>query len=269
MLKKFIFLWFILISTATQISVAADNAKGNSGQASPNRTGVASHQCPELKTEETTNLEMVNKVLEDKKPYAALAFIDSFDTHSPQLELLKANSLRKVGREAEAEAIYTKLTESCIAAYAYQGLGLISYSRNKPADSVKFLKQATKLLPINAYIRSDHGFALMQSGDYPSALNEFLTAIELDDRNIRAKYNLLVLLYKSNQADKADQFAKRYKISETELQNIRNDARGSQTSINVAAKADGQVKKSTGACMSDSNVCTGILSMKLENYAYE
>ncbi len=64
MLKKFIFLWFILISTATQISVAADNAKGNSGQASPNRTGVASHQCPELKTEETTNLEMVNKVLE-------------------------------------------------------------------------------------------------------------------------------------------------------------------------------------------------------------
>jgi len=267
MLKKIILLGLILISTATQLSIAADKSKGNADQASPNRTGAGSYQCPELKPEETTNLEMVNKVLEEKKPYAALAFIDSFDTHSPQLELLKANSLRKVGRETEAEIIYTKLTESCIAAYAYQGLGLISYARNKPADSVKYLKQATKLLPINAYIRSDHGFALMQSGDYPSALNEFLTAIELDDRNTRAKYNLLVLLYKSNQSDKADQFAKRYKISESELQKIRNDALGSQT--NVAAKTDGQIKKSTGACMSDSDVCTGILTMKLENYAYD
>jgi Flp pilus assembly protein TadD len=206
--------------------------------------------------------------LEDKKPYAALAFIESFKTDSPQLELLKAHSLRKIGKQAEAEAIYTKLTESCVSAYAYQGLGLISNLRNKPSDSVKYLKMATKLLPINTNIRNDYGYALMQVGDYPSSLSEFFTAIELDDRNTRAKYNLLALLYKSNQKVKADQFAKRYNIPDADPQETRKDEPVNQPTGNKELD-NGQAMKSSKVCTSDSDVCTGIFSMKLESYTYE
>lgn len=267
MFKRLIPLTTILLCMMAQPTMAAFFGSDKTEQSSADLGNADSYKCQELKPEETTNIEMVNKILEDKKPYAALAFIDSFKTDSPQLELLKAHSLRKIGKQAEAEAIYSKLTQTCMAAYAYQGLGLISNLRNKPSDSVKYLKMATKLLPINTNIRNDYGFALMQVGDYPSSLNEFLTAIELDDRNTRAKYNLLALLYKNNQKEKADQFAKRYNITDAESQ--KPPQQPASKSVENKTQDNGLAAKSGKVCTSDSDMCTGIFSMKLESYAYE
>lgn len=236
-------------------------------------------KCAELEAEQHTNLNMVNQLLNEKKPFAALAFIDSFNIDLPQLELLKANSLRQMGRRAEAETIYSKLTKSCVSALAYQGLGLISNQRGQHQDSVNYLKEATKLAPINATIRSDYGFSLMSIGDFKSSLNEYLTAIELDDRNQLAKYNLLALLYKSNQIDQANQFAKRYNLSEIEVNKIQHDLQikqeiapnteqASDVQINAIQFEDEQ-KNNTAICLGTSDVCTGILSMELGSNTYE
>lgn len=265
---------FALLTSISNISIA--------------ETSTQLAKCAELSAEDNTNLNMVNQLLSEKKPFAALAFIDSFNNILPQLELLKANSLHQIGRQTEAETIYNKLTKSCVGAFAYQGLGLIYNQRGQHQDSVNYLKTATKLAPINATIRSDYGFSLMTIGDFKLSLNEYLTAIELDDRNQLAKYNLLALLYMSNQIDQANQFAKRYNLSEIEINKIRHDLLIKQeTSLNTAKLQDADSTKNISqtshvinlneslkattatACLGTSDICTGILSIELGSNVYE
>lgn len=305
------FFIYALLATISTVSFAEvdNNIRPYESQGTqPNGTLL---KCKELKAEDSTNIDMVNRLLNQKKPYAALAFIDSFDIIAPQLELLKANSLRKIGRDAEAEALYHTLKNSCVGAFVYQGLGLIHNQRGQYLESVNYLKIATKLAPINSTIRSDYGFSLMSIGDYKMSLNEYLTAIELDDRNLLAKYNLIALLYKNNQIDKANQFAKRYGLSDIEINKIRQDlslnleassseshltssnnseSNGEIISSDVQVHAvnlekvhkvnhSGAVKNTNNSvsesivqtsinkktvCLGASDVCTGILTIKLE-----
>ncbi len=310
------FFVYALLATISTVSFAEvdNNIRPYESQGTqPNGTLL---KCKELKAEDSTNIDMVNQLLIQKKPYAALAFIDSFEIAAPQLELLKANSLRQIGRDAEAEALYHTLKNSCVGAFVYQGLGLIHNQRGQYLESVNYLKIATKLAPINSTIRSDYGFSLMSIGDYKMSLNEYLTAIELDDRNLLAKYNLIALLYKNNQIDKANQFAKRYGLSDIEINKIRQDLMLQQdahliknysTSLKdhesnnaikssdvelhavtldevhkvndfeVVNKANNRLSDSTTktdvnketVCLGASDVCTGILTMKLEGNIYE
>lgn len=169
-------------------------------------------QCVEMKPEDSNKVNMVAQLLEAKKPYAALAFIKTINIDTPQLSLLKANSLRQVGRAEAAEAAYASLIESCVGALAYQGLGLIQHKRGNYQESLRYLKMAAQYDPINSTIRNDYGYALMLTNDYKSSLNEYLTAIELDERNTLAKSNLISLLYKTNQVDEADKLRKLYNL---------------------------------------------------------
>lgn len=175
-------------------------------------------QCVEMKPEDSNKVNMVAQLLEAKKPYAALAFIKTIKVDAPQLVLLKANSLRQVGRTNEAEATYVTLIESCVGALAYQGLGLIEHKRGNYQDSLQNLKMAAQYDPINSTIRNDYGYALMLTNDYKSSLNEYLTAIELDERNALAKSNLISLLYKTNQVDEAVKLEKLYNLPVKHMQ---------------------------------------------------
>ncbi len=170
-------------------------------------------QCVEMKPEDSNKVNMVAQLLDAKKPYAALAFIKTINIDMPQLSLLKANSLRQIGRSEEAEITYTALVESCVGALAYQGLGLIQHKRGNYQDSLHYLKLAAQYDPINSTIRNDYGYALMLIKDYKSSLNEYLTAIELDERNTLAKSNLIALLYKTNRVDEAIKLRKLYNLT--------------------------------------------------------
>jgi Flp pilus assembly protein TadD len=181
-------------------------------------------KCPDLSTEENTNLGIVTQILNDKKPYAALAFIESFNFASPRLELIKAHSMRQIGSYAEAEAIYLKLTTTCVAGFAYQGLGQVSNFQGRHQLSADYMQTAARIMPIDSAVRGDYGFALMQLGQYEKAFKEYVTAIELDGRNVRAKNNLIYLLYLTNDINKAEHFAKRYGIEAEELEEIRRNA---------------------------------------------
>lgn len=307
---------FALLATISTVSFAESDNSNHQYESQASQSNGSLLKCKELKAEDSTNIAMVNQLLIQKKPYAALAFIDSFDIAAPQLELLKANSLRQIGRDAEAEALYHTLKSSCVGAFVYQGLGLIHNQRGHYQESVNYLKIATKLAPINSTIRSDYGFSLMSIGDYKMSLNEYLTAIELDDRNLLAKYNLVALLYKNNQIDKASQFAKRYGLSDIEINKIRQDLvlqqdahliknhskslkdhesnqaikssdvelhavnLGEVHKVNdfeVVNKANNRLSDSTTktdvnketVCLGASDVCTGILTMKLEGNIHE
>jgi hypothetical protein len=79
-------------------------------------------------------------------------------------------------------------------------------------------------LPIDAAVRNDYGYALMQSGDTATALHEFLTAIELAPNQRRPAHNLILLLSRTGEDAKAAAFAEKVGIPAEELAGIRRMA---------------------------------------------
>lgn len=180
-------------------------------------------QCTAPTAEENTDLSIVTRVLEEKKPYAALAFIESFAIDSPRLDLLRAHGLRQTGSYEKARAIYQQLLGSCVVGEAYQGLGLVSSALGDDRAAAGYLRLAAGILPIDSKVRGDYGYALMRLQNYDAAFSEYLTAIELDGRNVRARNNLIYLLYLTDRTDQAEQFARKYGVDADEMEAIRKD----------------------------------------------
>lgn len=203
---------FLLLSTALLLLPAA-LAYGADKSAKP--------ACPELSKEDKTQLEMIGKVLADGKAYAALAFLDAARLDVVQAKLYRANALRQTGQYDLAQAEYQQLTSSCLGGFAYQGLGLLAEIQEQHEAATAYLKTATGLLPVDSRVRSDYGYALMMYGDTQLALNQFLTAIELDGNNHLAKHNLVMLMYKTGQLARAEELAREFKFSDAQLREIR------------------------------------------------
>ena len=217
--------------TVLSLVICAQAYAGNTSTLPDNqttKTPTEIKKCPDLNAEHNTNLDIVREILNDRKPYAALAFIESYDFQSPRLDLLKAQSLRQIGSFKDAEVIYQRLTTSCVAGHAYQGLGQISNHLGDHSASASYLRIAANIMPIDSTVRGDYGVALMQLGRFDEARREFLTAIELDSRNTRARNNLIYLLYITNEGKKAEMLAKQHGMNTTELEEIKANALSGQ-----------------------------------------
>lgn len=165
------------------------------------------------KPEEKVKLQVIRQLMDSGKLYAALANLDAIAVHSPQETYLRAEILRQTGRSEVAIPLYKQLTKGCAAGYAYHGLGLISGKSGNINEALDFLSQARMKLPTNIDVRNDLGYAMFLSGQYEPARHEFLTALELDEKNEFSASNLVLLLLVTDQYDKAQSLAVRKKIS--------------------------------------------------------
>ena len=186
--------------------------------------GNEKNACKELPAASSTRLGLIRQMLAAGKPHAAIAYLDASRLDVPQAQLLRADGLRQTGREEDADRIYRQLLRSCVAGHAYQGLGLSAGNAGKWNDAVTHLKAASAALPIDAAVRNDYGYALMQSGDSATALHEFLTAIELAPNQRRPAHNLILLLSRTGEDAKAAALAEKVGISGEELAGIRRMA---------------------------------------------
>lgn len=180
--------------------------------------------CKELPASASTRLGLIRQMLAAGKPHAAIAYLDASRLDAPQAQLLRADGLRQTGREEEANRLYQQLVRSCVAGHAYQGLGLSAGTAGKWTEAATHLKAASAALPIDAAVRNDYGYALMQNGQHDAALHEFLTAIELAPNQRRPAHNLILLLSRTGQEAKAIAFAEKMGISGQELARIQQVA---------------------------------------------
>lgn len=148
--------------------------------------------CDQLDDALSTRLSLARQALNSGKGYAALAYLDTLRSNTPEAQLLRADAERRIGRLDEAERIYQQLLKSCLAGYAYHGLGLIESARGHMSAALAFLEQAQALLPLNAPLRNDLGYLYMQMGNFPAARFAFMTAIELDPSDRRPLNNLVM-----------------------------------------------------------------------------
>jgi Flp pilus assembly protein TadD len=221
MVKRYLCLVITLACSLGQSWAATPAADAADGK---NLWGNEKNSCKELPPASSTRLGLIRQMLTAGKPHAAIAYLDAARLDVPQAELLRADGLRQTGREEEADRIYRKLLSSCVSGYAYQGLGLSASNAGKWRDAVGHLKAASAALPVDASVRNDYGYALIQTGDHQAALHEFLTAIELAPNQRRAAHNLLLLLSRAGEDDKAAAFAEKVGISAEELAGIRQMA---------------------------------------------
>lgn len=232
MMKRDTCLAILLACSLGQAWAATTAADATDGK---NLWGNEKNSCKELPPASSTRLGLIRQMLTAGKPHAAIAYLDAARLDVPQAELLRADGLRQTGRTDEADRIYRKLLKSCVAGYAYQGLGLSASNAGKWRDAVVHLQAASAALPIDASVRNDYGYALMLAGDPPAALHEFLTAIELAPNQRRAVHNLLLLLSRTGEDDKAAAFAEKVGISPEELAGIRQMA---ARQLSAAPQAD-------------------------------
>lgn len=163
-----------------------------------------------LNPADNTRLAGIEQLIRDGKPYAALAQLDSLKSDAASVKLTRADALRRIDRLGEAQSLYSALTQSghCLSGRAHHGLGLVAAQEGRLNDSISHLQQARQALPTDVRVRNDLGYALLLSQQWDAARFEFLTVLDLQDKEPRAARNLVLLTFKQGEADKAHELGK-------------------------------------------------------------
>ncbi len=220
-------LFACMLAFPLQQAIAADNTTKPPIQAKD----IVDKACPDTSPEETTRLALIQQMLNDGKPHAAIAYLDAAKIKNAQAELLRAHGLRQTGRPLQAKVIYEQLVKTCVSGHAYRGLGLLASNAGNMQESLRYLKAASQALPTEYTIRNDLGYVLMQSGQPEPALHEFLTAVELAPDYRQAAHNLILLLYQQGDTARAEAFAKQFGIEAEELQHLKKMTNASRQAV--------------------------------------
>ncbi|PKO92589.1 MAG: hypothetical protein CVU15_05560 [Betaproteobacteria bacterium HGW-Betaproteobacteria-1] len=233
-------IWFGMLGLAcllaSQLLAAAEMMSNQQGRQPAKARNAA---CAELPAEDATNLGLIRQTLADGKPHAALAFLDASGIAHPQAEVLRADGLRQSGREGQAEQIYRQLLSTCVSGYAYRGLGLIAANAGNIQEAVEHLRMASAALPTEHTIRNDYGYMLMLADKGNAALHEFLTAVELVADYRQAAHNLLLLLYRNGDDQRAQVFARQFGVTAEEMTHLQEMARQPLSHANINQERTG------------------------------
>ncbi|MCX4187524.1 hypothetical protein [Methylophaga sp. OBS4] len=179
-------------------------------------------------------LDLITQLMDEGRLHAALAHLDNLDSDSLHSRYLRAEILRRSGRDQEAKPYYQGLLDTCMVGSGYHGLGLIAGRDGQLQTALDYLQSAAERLPVDARVRNDFGYALLLDGQFERARREFLTAMELDEKANLARANMVMLLYVSDDGKKAEAFASRISMDADTLAQLREQSAIIKTSIAVA-----------------------------------
>ena len=210
---------------------AALLASGCASQARKQLDATVERELPSDTPENRVQVhaDLVRGMLDSAQYYAALAHIEAqvqVSGRTPQIRLYEAEARRKLGQNAEAQAIYRELLKSRdYVPDAYHGLGLIS-ARSDLKLAVWQLQQAVQRRPADAEMRNDLGYALMLARRYPESLTALATAVELEagKPDSKARNNLVLLMLVTGDEPAVARIARETGMSPETLSGLRRQA---------------------------------------------
>lgn len=152
-------------------------------------------------------VQMLVETQRQGRYFASLAYADAIQQQygsSPQVLALRAEALRKTGQLDEATTLFESLTATPEAAQAWHGLGLIAGERSEYAQAAQYLHRAAVLLPTDADLQNDLGYAQLRQGQMGQARVSLGKAIELDAANPRILSNMALFLWASGREQDAE-----------------------------------------------------------------
>lgn len=194
-------------------------------------------------SESTLYLDAVRGLIGQGQFYAAIAHIQE-DRRSygdtAELRLLEADARRNLKQNRASELLYQGVLRGSpagpLAGKARHGLGLLYAPVNLTA-SLREFREAARLKPTDAAIRSDYGYALMQARRFSEARTELATAQELAPDHIAARNNLLILLFAQGEDAVARQLAGQTGVDAALLARLKQQAQSFKTAKPSAARA--------------------------------
>lgn len=182
---------------------AQQNRAGPCGEPYPERVGM--------------QLSMIRQQLEEERPRSALAELEALAYDYPEARLLQAEALREIGHLEGSSLLYRGLVESCLAADALRGLGRNAFEQQRHDDALGYMRLARRADPADPRIRNDLGYLLMLRGHHGAAIEEFMTALELDNDLGSAASNLVLALLRDGQPHRAEAAARYYGVAPAAL----------------------------------------------------
>lgn len=207
--------------------------------------GAAGPEAPEpaAASESALYLDAVRALIGQGQFYAAIAHIEEDRRRygdTAELRLLEADARRALKQNKASEALYRGVLRSAgrgpLGGKARHGLGLLYAPVDLSAALVE-LREASRLRPTDAAIRSDLGFALMQVRRFGEARVELATANELAPDNVAARNNLLILLYVLGEEPAAQRLAAASAVDASLLARLKGQAQSFKAVRPAAARA--------------------------------
>lgn len=147
--------------------------------------------------EEAVYRDLIARLLEQDKHYAALAHVEEYKRQggaTPELKLYEARALYGLELDGQAKALFLELRDTRLDGEAQHGLGLIAAREADLERATEYFIRAVRQRPTNVVMRNDLGFALLRAGRFEDARLQLATALELSPDNERARSNLIMLL---------------------------------------------------------------------------
>lgn len=142
-------------------------------------------------------LGLIDKMQSQGLYYASLAHIDAYEKQygaNPDTILLRADALRMTDQPAAAHDAYTRLLQTPLAGRGYWGIGLLAGAAGDFGHAAQALDQAAQLMPTDAVLASDLGYARLRGGDVEGARVPLMKAAELDQQNRKIASNVILLM---------------------------------------------------------------------------
>ena len=194
-------------------------------------------------TEAALYLDAVRGLIGQGQYYAAIAHIQEdrrLHGDTAELRLLEADARRNLRQHKTSEALYQSVlrgaSQGPLAGKARHGLALL-YAGLDLNASLREFREAARLRPTDATIRSDYGFALMHARRFDEARVELLTSVELAPDNIPARNNLLILFYAQGDETRARWLAAQTKVDVALLARLKSQAQSFKTTKPVVKRA--------------------------------
>ena len=202
-------------------SVLTGCASGISGLSNP--LSYTPRACNSLNQEQQLALNMVKDLAQEGRQHAALAHLNAMPANLPEVRLQQARILRSLD-QAGARAQYLSLQNTCLDAFAEQGLGQLAADQGDYPKALMHLRTAVERAPTNADMHNDLGWVALQTGDHQTARFELITALELAPDSKRAALNLLTLLFAQNQWQQAGEMASKFSLSPAQIRDAQAQA---------------------------------------------
>jgi Flp pilus assembly protein TadD len=198
-------------------------------------------------------LGLIDKMQSQGLYYASLAHIDAYEKQygvTPDTILLRADALRMTDQPAAANDAYTKLLQTPLAARGYRGIGLLAGSAGDFGRAAQELQQAAQLMPTDADMLSDLGYARLRSGDVDGARVPLMKAAELDQQSRKIASNVVLLMLVDGHAADAKAAMVQLELSSDVRAAIGKQAEMVETAVRerrmAAALAQAEIATSAG-----------------------
>lgn len=195
--------------------------------------------------------ELVQEMIASGRYYAALAHLEEQERQrgpSDQIRYLRADTLGRLGRHDEAQAIYRDLLNSSFAAEANHGIGLYHQQNNNDSQALSHFKEAVRLKPTDAEMRNDLGYALLLNGDKAGTRLHLATAYELSSGAARYRNNYIMALLWMGDEKAARGVAEMAEVDGKTMANLRIQAQKLRVQQSggdeESKKADSEAEKS-------------------------